>query len=248
MATFIDEARTTADSITAHITDHNDIHQWINAKRNLEAALHADSDYFDDESIASYTELDITGNTVWAEKYGILSCRHDTIASDDIGLLGKTMTASGPPVTLECMVTNLTVNPGASSAGGGIFFSDGLEAASNVLDLTYFLDNGGLTVSMRSGTATAHSTAEAAITFVGTNWDGPGFYPLHLRLTWDSANTWSAYYSIDRVSWNVVGEAASFTMTPDSLGFDVIDSGSTALSISSWQNFEVTEADPGQAA
>jgi hypothetical protein len=245
---YLDEARADTDSVQNHLDDHNDIHQWLNAQRHNEAAFHADSDYFSNEDITAYTELDITGNTTWAEKYGILSCAHDTIAANDRGILGKAITSAVAPITLECEVNTFHVGDSTNSQGAGIFFSDGVTATDNAASLEVFGDTSGVVVRLSSGTLTAMTTNEGSVTLAPASFDGPFMGPFHLRLTWDSANTWSAYWSIDRVSWGVVVEGASFTMTPTHIGFAVLDTGQTSICQSNFKNFEVSDADPGSAA
>lgn len=244
----LDEARTISDVAADHVSDHNDIHQWINAQRNSEAAFHADSDYFSDEDITAYTELDITGTTTWAEKYGKLSCKHLSIASGDRGILGKAMTPTVAPVTLECEITIFFAHGNVVVQGGGIGFTDGVTATDSFVGLEVFGDTGGVTIQMTSGTLTVATTDEGNISLKPTDGNDAITGPIHLRLTWDAANTWSAYWSTDRVSWIAVAEAVSFTLTPDTTVFSVLDTADGSEAITTWRNFEVSEADPGSGA
>jgi hypothetical protein len=247
-ATFLDEARTESDSAADHVTDHNEIHYELNQARYLEAAVHADSDYFDNEDFTAWTELDVSGNTTWAEKWGRLSVNFDTITAGDVAVQTKAITSAVAPITIECEVSLFVDILSATSIGAGIFFADGDTATDDLVFCTFYIDTSNLTVALFSGTHTAFTTnTEGSNTFGGPA-AGQAITKLWLRLTWDSANTWSAYVSPDRVSWHVIVEGAAHTMTPTHFGLGLHSGGAANPSTATFRFFEVTDADLGSAA
>jgi hypothetical protein len=149
---------------------------------------------------------------VWTEEADVLSCLFGNQTASDLAIVSKPIGALTTGDYIETAVRALM--PAANFTIVGLFFSDGITGASNVVLVDTQSNN---LYTFQHGTLTNVSTAFAVDAGVTSRTMGL----MYLRLTWVSANTFRAEFSPDGVSWAGMGFAdGSKTMTPTHMGFE----------------------------
>lgn len=115
----------------------------------------------------------------------------------------------------------------------GVAFANGATAGAGTQVVYYFslMENQVWLVRFTGYDTVASSAA------VNVNAQQPASH-MFLRLVYDSANTWSAYYSPDGISWIRSHNAVSHTMTPTHLGIACTKWGGSIPAIFSVEYFK----------
>jgi hypothetical protein len=213
---------------------------WLDALFTRPETAHADDDEFDDDIIdAAWTELVVTGTTVWSEKGSRLNAEFIDQASNDLSPILKSLGSLTSPVTIETAVTASAIL--TSFTQFGLVFADGVVAGSEAVaaKLQYPTVSGQITQSLLAGTLT-NMTVNVTTTL---NSSGAGNM-VYLRLIWSAANTWKYYWSFDGQVWVQHRTAGSRTMTPTHFGLFVSTGNVTAFDrVAAFEYFRVTESD-----
>jgi hypothetical protein len=183
-----------------------------------------------------WTATAISGTAVWTEEADVLSCLFGNQTASDLAIVSKPIGALTTGDYIETAVRALM--PAANFTIVGLFFSDGITGASNVVIVDTQSNN---LYTFQHGTLTNVSTAFAVDAGVTSRTMGL----MYLRLTWVSANTFRAEFSPDGVSWAGMGFAdGSKTMTPTHMGLAVSSWGGTSTEkrVASFEYFRTSVA------
>ncbi len=200
-----------------------------------------DDDFFIGSSIdASWTESTVTGSATWTQSQGVMSLKADSGATGDATTQLESITASGPPYTIETALKMWDYAGDFHSIG--IVFTDG--TASSSLTLSAQLSsraNGTTQFQAYSGTLTDTNNSER----VSVDRAHPFIETIYIRVVQTAANTWAFNYSSDGVSWEDINIAPfSFTMTPTHFGLMGTNFASTTVPLmGTWHYFRVYESD-----
>ena len=211
---------------------------WLAALFARPETVHADDDEFDDESIdVAWTEVTVTGTTIWTESRGVLSVKTYSQTASDVNPILKPMSATFP-VTIE---TALRVSVRDTNyLMTGLIFTDGVSSTSNCIIAMPYWHTSGVIMSFRSGTLTSISSDYGGLNMSDAWMPFPFLYQ---RLIWTSANTFKYLWSMDGVTWEDHYGAKAKTMTPTHYGVYVSTWGGSVQVASAFEYFRVTEAD-----
>ena len=217
--------------------------EWISylAARQADETADADDDFFDDATKTGYTELAVTGTATWTELRDRMAVKALSGATGDASVALKSITATGPPLTIETAVMPDLV--GSDFNLYGICFTDGTVAASNVVWVAMLARaSGANNIQVATGTLTAIN-GSSKVSFSNTSGNHRGL--TYFRLVQTASNTWAANYSTNGVTWHDMALAPfSFTMTPTHFGLFVAQHNSTTVPLmASGESLRMDEAD-----
>lgn len=185
-----------------------------------------DDDEFDNETIDTTAVLG-GGNATWVEKHDVLSADADGQTS---GALAAQLTELTSPATGLIVETAVRVGYLADASDkfmvAGIVLADGTAASSTCVFAGFRMSGTGTMMFRRARGAFNSLTFDTQAAFRHNSpW-------LHVRLIWDSANTFTTRMSLDGATWVSAGLGnVSQTLTPTHMGVAVggFDAGATAL-------------------
>lgn len=190
-------------------------------------------DWFDDGTLdTDWTTLTVTGSQTITEsaREQVLSVAFEDQAAGDFNALLK---SGGTIATGTKIITGVKTVLRANYDLVGICFSDGVTSSSNLFAAVVYSNASRLTTW--DGTFTGATERLAGVWNYGPAGAGDWLY---LRLTYVSANTWTAEIG-DGVSWTAYDSSRSFTMTPTHFGLCWSSSGGTSINIGSFKYFVV---------
>lgn len=178
--------------------------------------------YWDGNDLASFTELDVTGTTTWAEGRNLASVLVAGTSADDVNVLLIAKTINTGDAWKVCVKGLMGHTDTGNSSFAGIIMTDGVLSSSNAIAGHLQTNEAANVYSQllvgRSGTLTAMTTAPWVL-------DDDMSWPsseLWIKLTYVSANTFRVAFSPDDVTYHSFGEAdIAKTMTPTHVGLMV---------------------------
>lgn len=178
--------------------------------------------YWDGNDIASFTEVDVTGTTTWAEGKNMASVLVASTSADDVNCLLIAQTISTGDAWKVCVKGIMGHTDTGNATFAGIIMTDGTTSGSNGI-MGHIQTNEAANVYSqllvgRSGTLTSMTTAPWVLD------DDQPMPPgeIWIKLTYVSANTFRVAFSPDDVTYHSFGEAdISKTMTPTHVGLVV---------------------------
>lgn len=204
---------------------------------------HPDDDFFYGRSLGSaWTTLTVSGSQTITVRNGICSVLYNGQSANDVNGILKTMTTTSPPVTIETAVTTVAYQENFSFQG--LVFANGSTSGDSIamLDVGY----NGLIDYIRNGTFTNAGAPVGGTAPLQSSTNHPNYGRLYLRLIWRSANTFSASWSGDGVSWTQFEDGdASITLTPSVFGlvWTRWNAGGISISQVGFDYFRVYAAD-----
>lgn len=217
---------TDVEAVLAELQDNIDaigaggVPGWVAA---LAGTTDATNFYWDGNDLAGFTEVDITGTTVWTEAQNLVSVVVAGMTAEDANcvLIAKTF-ATGDTWQVPVLGV-LGHTAGTVAIRAGIIFTDGTVAASNCVGGHFQCATSGAAPSAllvgRHGTLTNMNTAPWVS---DDEMASPQLFLGYVRLKYQAANTFRLWFSPDGVSWTTLGESdISKTMTPTHVGLFV---------------------------
>jgi hypothetical protein len=177
---------------------------------------HASDDEFNDGVLSpSWTYVNGGGGPTitWTEQGDALSCKFiNTNAAIILGQLKPISIGIGGYIQTAIKLMMSSNNPRAV-----LLFSNGTSAASSCVAMSTQLFSSTTPYSLHKGSGPITNVTFGA----GTSVIFP-FSPVHMRFTWQAANTWRSEWSPDGISWEsqATGDLAA-TLAPTHMGFGV---------------------------
>ncbi len=196
-------------------------------------------DYFTEDKESDWTAVAVTGTITWnynsaarlGQNRGVMAVYEDQSVDDWPSYL-KPLSGIAVGDYIQTSV-QMVKRPGSEIASALLVLTDGTATSSNMVAW-------GAEISAAEAGAnlavTGTLTGPSAFPINETLFDGwPG--EVHLRLEYDAANSFIAWWSLNGEDWAQVGAAISKTMTPTHGGFAISSYGAGNLVHSHFRYF-----------
>lgn len=195
----------------------------------------ADDAYWDGGDLADFTQILPSGANTLTEQNGVLSVAYSGQTTSDLAGILKPLTGFGIGDSIQTAVRVLT--DGTNWAMTALVLADGNAGSSNAIMAFYEIGSAHEIVT-RTGTM---ATVGADVQLKAAVIDSRGqFGTLHMRLTYQAANTFRLELSPDGVTWSTCGIAdSSRTLTPTHGGIGWSIWGGTGPRINTYEYFKV---------
>lgn len=216
-------------------------------RASVSASPGASDDEFTDGSIdAAWTEVTpATDPGNFVERYNRMHYVHLAAPGGSRRLHALMRSkASGSIATGDYIESRIHYREHTNFGGAGVLaFADGTSVGSGDQVLLWIFggpdtQNPTIEIQHISGYNTEVSRGTGVSVFL--------FEPVYVRLKYESANTWGAYYSYDGFNWLTITSSFSTTMTPTKMGFGCYfydNQAPPSLSILNWMYFRYNPAD-----
>lgn len=195
-----------------------------------------DDDDFTDASLTDWTAIDPTGTSTKTAGDGILSVKFSGQSSADLAGISKSVSLS----TGDSIQTAIRlIQPNSALGMVALVMGDGNTSSDNQMSFYYQLQANQRLIVARGGTWAAVASPDIQIT------SNPGFHAysmvgwLHMKLTYQAANTFRCELSPDGISWYAPFSDASRTLTPTTVGLGWTAWGTSLTPVASFAYFKV---------